>query len=419
MEIFVITRLYSGFENSLSKLIWKPEGVPAIYKLIEKLDKNSNLNLFLMAKDSGKTYTSNWKTKTDQKLKIAGLKNKVNILAGINFFKGTLPKKIAMVARDLRHLLKILYLIKKKKPKLIYCDSSNVVIAYFVSKFFPKIPIVLRVLGVCSFLRSLPTSKRIVHKIYKKAFKAKFAAVIGAQDGSGVEYWFEKVLDKKIERFTILNGVDAGSIKNNLKNKYTMLRKSSINEKIILFVGRLEEYKGINTFLNAVLKLLIVNTKPCKVLIVGDGSLFNEVKNKIDQSKFKKNFILLKNIPHKNILQLHLLSDIYVSTNRDGNLSNANLEAISSNDCMVIPFPNIKEKIDIKTSSLLKDSVIYYENESIDDLESKLQFLLLNPKHITKMKKQIKKIKTRFLKTWDQRIKEELEILKNCETNNK
>ncbi|MBF96464.1 MAG: hypothetical protein CFH34_01609 [Alphaproteobacteria bacterium MarineAlpha9_Bin4] len=419
MEIFVITRLYSGFENSLSKLIWKPEGVPAIYKLIEKLDKNSNLNLFLMAKDSGKTYTSNWKTKTDQKLKIAGLKNKVNILAGINFFKGTLPKKIAMVARDLRHLLKILYLIKKKKPKLIYCDSSNVVIAYFVSKFFPKIPIVLRVLGVCSFLRSLPTSKRIVHKIYKKAFKAKFAAVIGTQDGSGVEYWFEKVLDKKIERFTILNGVDAGSIKNNLKNKYTMLRKSSINEKIILFVGRLEEYKGINTFLNAVLKLLIVNTKPCKVLIVGDGSLFNEVKNKIDQSKFKKNFILLKNIPHKNILQLHLLSDIYVSTNRDGNLSNANLEAISSNDCMVIPFPNIKEKIDIKTSSLLKDSVIYYENESIDDLESKLQFLLLNPKHITKMKKQIKKIKTRFLKTWDQRIKEELEILKNCETNNK
>ncbi len=277
----------------------------------------------------------------------------------------------------------------------------------------------MRVLGVCSFLRSLPTSKRIVHKIYKKAFKAKFAAVIGTQDGSGVEYWFEKVLDKKIERFTILNGVDAGSIKNNLKNKYTMLRKSSINEKIILFVGRLEEYKGINTFLNAVLKLLIVNTKPCKVLIVGDGSLFNEVKNKIDQSKFKKNFILLKNIPHKNILQLHLLSDIYVSTNRDGNLSNANLEAISSNDCMVIPFPNIKEKIDIKTSSLLKDSVIYYENESIDDLESKLQFLLLNPKHITKMKKQIKKIKTRFLKTWDQRIKEELEILKNCETNNK
>ena len=118
MEIFVITRLYSGFENSLSKLIWKPEGVPAIYKLIEKLDKNSNLNLFLMAKDSGKTYTSNWKTKTDQKLKIAGLKNKVNILAGINFFKGTLPKKIAMVARDLRHLLKILYLIKKKNPNL-------------------------------------------------------------------------------------------------------------------------------------------------------------------------------------------------------------------------------------------------------------------------------------------------------------
>ena len=54
---------------------------------------------------------------------------------------------------------------------------------------------------------------------------------------------------------------------------------------------------------------------------------------------------------------------------KDGNLSNANLEAISSNDCMIIPSPNKKEKIDIKTSSYLKDSVIYYENENVVDLK--------------------------------------------------
>ena len=106
MEILVITRLYSGFENSLNKLKWKPEGVPAIYKLIEKLDKYSHLNLFLTAKDSGKTYTSNWTRKRDENLKIVGLQNKVNVFAGIRFFNGILPKKIAMILEILRHLLK-------------------------------------------------------------------------------------------------------------------------------------------------------------------------------------------------------------------------------------------------------------------------------------------------------------------------
>ena len=61
-------------------------------------------------------------------------------------------------------------------------------------------------------------------------------------------------------------------------------------------------------------------------------------------------------------MQLHQISDIYVSANNDGNLSNVNLEAISSNDCMVIPKPRKLEKIDIK-SFYLQNSVIYYDTK--------------------------------------------------------
>ena len=38
----------------------------------------------------------------------------------------------------------------------------------------------------------------------------------------------------------------------------------------------------------------------------------------------------------------HKLCDIYVSMNHFGNLSNANLEAINANDCMIIPSPQKK-----------------------------------------------------------------------------
>ena len=44
----------------------------------------------------------------------------------------------------------------------------------------------------------------------------------------------------------------------------------------------------------------------------------------------------LKSIPHKNVLNHHSKSDIYISSNTDGNLINTNLEAISSNACMII-----------------------------------------------------------------------------------
>ena len=124
--------------------------------------------------------------------------------------------------------------------------------------------------------------------------------------------------------------------------------------------------------------------------------------------------MLFKNIPHKDILELHSISDIYVSTNKDGNLSNSNLEAISSNDCMLIPDPQIKDKIDLQTHSYLKGSVVYYKNNNEGDLKSKIDFLIRNPNHVKKMKENIKKEKTSFLKTWNSRINEEIDIIHNC-----
>ena len=63
MSILFITRLYSGFEFSLKNKIWLPEGVPTIYKLLNKITLQSDVSLILTAKDSGTTYKSNWTEK--------------------------------------------------------------------------------------------------------------------------------------------------------------------------------------------------------------------------------------------------------------------------------------------------------------------------------------------------------------------
>ena len=107
-KIFIAIRLFSGFETSLKKKKWMPEGVPTIYRILEGLQKKSFLNVFFLTKDSGATYLSNWKEKKDIKIIIKEFDANIYVLAGINYFKQFFPKKILMIIRDLRHLIKII-----------------------------------------------------------------------------------------------------------------------------------------------------------------------------------------------------------------------------------------------------------------------------------------------------------------------
>jgi glycosyltransferase involved in cell wall biosynthesis len=310
--------------------------------------------------------------------------------------------------RDVRQFIKIIFYVRKIKPDLVYCDSANVVIAYLLTKFFPSKPIVVRVLGICSFWRSITNSRRIVHRIYKFAYKGKFSAVIGTQDGSGIEYWFGETLIKDVPRYVLLNGVDSAQNITKLNKKY----------KTILFVGRLEEYKGILNFLNAIIKILKEKKHILNIVVVGDGTLYNQAINLCKDSGFFDKFKFLKSIPHQDVLKHHMKSDIYVSANTDGNLINTNLEAISSNACMVIPKPQYEKFIDIETYKLLGNAVVYYEVNDVNDLKNKILYLLNNPSKIKYFKNKISSAKLKFMRTWDQRVDEEENILENIVTNN-
>ena len=406
MNILFVTRLYSGFEKSLYQKVWRPEGVPTIYNLFQKLSLNHTLSIVFTAKDSGKTYTSNWIVKKDVDLKVKNLKANIKVLCGTNYFFNFIPRKLAMIMRDFRQLIKIIFYIRKINPDIIYCDSANVVIAFVLTKFFPSKPVIVRVLGICSFWRAITNSKRIVHRIYKFSYKGKFSAVIGTQDGSGIEYWFKETLTKTVPRYVILNGVD----------NISKINKSNSKYKTILFVGRLEEYKGILIFLKAVIEVL--KKYKLNIIIVGDGTLYSEAIDLCKKSGFEDSFQFLKSIPHKDVLKHHVHSDIYVSANTDGNLINTNLEAISSNACMIIPKPQYENFIDIETYKLLGDAVLYYKVNDINDLKNKILYLLDNPKKISDFKDKISSTKKNFMKTWDQRVDEEENILYNILNNN-
>ena len=104
IDILFITRLYSGFELSLKNGVWKPEGVPTIYKLFDRLSLDKNIFIIFTAKDSGATYKSNWSEKKDVDLLIKNLNAKIKVLCGTRFFYSFIPRKMLMI---MTHLLSI------------------------------------------------------------------------------------------------------------------------------------------------------------------------------------------------------------------------------------------------------------------------------------------------------------------------
>ena len=121
------------------------------------------------------------------------------------------------------------------------------------------------------------------------------------------------------------------------------------------------------------------------IVVIGDGTLYDQAINLCKDSDFFDNFQFLKSIPHRDVLKHHIKSDIYVSANTDGNLINTNLEAIRSNACMVIPEPQREKFIDIETYKLLGNSVVYYKVNDVNEMSSdmfisnfKVKFLMPN-----------------------------------------
>ena len=66
--------------------------------------------------------------------------------------------------------------------------------------------------------------------------------------------------------------------------------KDKVQENLILYIGKLEEYKGIFALIHA-LKLLPLNLK-WKAKIIGEGSLFEDIKIEIKKSKMKTKIVL-------------------------------------------------------------------------------------------------------------------------------
>jgi glycosyltransferase involved in cell wall biosynthesis len=413
MKILYCTRLFSGLETSLLSGVWRPTGVPTIYKIIEELDKKHEVKFIFSVKDSGSGYISSWGKKKDCTIVIKGLTQSINVLSGIRFFPTWIIRKFAMILREVRQNTLVIFSVIRFKPDVIYCDHANIIIAAILSRYQNRIPVVFRVMGVYPFMRQSLDPKSIIHKVYKWAYCSPFDLVICTQDGSGVESWLHNAIRPGVKKEVLLNGVHSFSLPPVLDKR---LKSLSTKKNIILFVGKLEKYKGCYEFVESILLLLKGKNPDAHGLIIGTGSERDKINRLVEESNCLDKFTFIDRLPHDQIWAAHEMSAIYVSMNHLGNLSNANLEAIQSNDCIIMPESQPEIGIDVITGNLLSGVVLNTPVNNPRRLSNVLDDLLRCRKKRIEMSEGVNIRKKDFLWTWKKRIDIEISLLESLHT---
>ena len=409
MRILYISRVFSGLETSLSQGVWEPTGVPTIYKVMEAFDKSKHEIMFVMpCKGIGSDYRTQWDEKNDEIVNMRGLQNPVHVLASEHRYQKWLGR-LRSPLTNLRHLWCLFKFIMRFRPHFVYVDRTNLLAGSLLARLSP-IPVILRVMGVYPSMWDTLSYPSLSARITRWSYRAPFALVICTQDGSGGEFWLPKALNPEVSYRMLLNGHTKQHTRPALDPKLTQLPK---NKTIILFVGRFENIKGCHEFTEAILLLHSVGQRDIHALMVGTGRLYDSIRARVRDARADNIFTFIERLPHDQLPYAHKHAHIYVSLNHLGQLSNANLEAISMGACMIIPESQPDRGIDKITEQFLhKEAVVRIPwSNQVKVLADTISMLAQNPDRRHILHCNIQAIARKQIKNWDDRVAEELSLI--------
>ena len=345
MKILFIYRLFSGLERSFAEGRWRPGGAPTVYKLVEAMDAGDmEVRFVFTAKDPMRSLD----LKRDRTVDVDGLKHPVHLIAGDDrwFFK---RRRLRRLATELRQFIALWAILRREKPDAVYIGNANVWFAGVAARLL-RAPVVFRVMGVYEAMWKILDDPGTASRLLRWLYRAPFALVVATQDGSGFERWAGRAINRNSRIVQMLNGVDAIPDDVPAAEGLDGFDEDAV---LVLFVGRLEAVKGARTFVEAALAVGAETAGKVQAVVVGSGGLEDELRALAADHPAGHMIRFTGQIPHDRILALQMRADIYVSLNEQGNLSNANLEAIRAGRCMILPASQPISGIDIATDDLL------------------------------------------------------------------
>ena len=402
-RVMIVSRLFTGLADGLAGGVWQPKGVPAAYKLFEALAADPEVELLTVfaAKEASEGRFSKARRFTMSPL------GQVVILpwaARPWLARLRLDGKL----REISHLLRCLWLWARFRPD----------VAYFTNATFPVAAVFAR-LGLCRVILRLlglhPDQWKYAARpggMIHWCYRSPFDRVICTLDGSGIDYYLPKLIAPDVPRSVWLNGVDPLEADDHAFGRILDAYPAG-GSPLVLFVGRLEWNKGCREFVAGILQALKDRPDGCQAVLLGEGGLRDELEGKIAEAGAEKNIHLVGGVSHGEVAAWMRRADIYVSLNWFGNLSNANLEALSAGKCMVILGEDAERHIDVETTRLIpQDAVLRIGREDVvGNLGRALNSLLLSPQSIADFEMAASALGGSLLESWEKRIAREKEVI--------
>ena len=399
----VTARLFSGLADGLAEGAWRPRGVPAIYRLLEGLAARKDVELltvFANKDDNGGRFARGSEFEMPPLGRVVILPWAPRGWLAALGLDGKL--------REAAHLLRCLWLWLRFRPHLVYATNANFPAAALFARLGLS-RVVLRLLGLH------PDQYKVAESTWglqRWLYHAPFDHVVCSLDGSGVDYYLPRLIAPQVPCSVLLNGVDP-----QLPDMQAAARIAQSHGQdgspVVLFIGRLEWNKGCREFVEGVLEVLSRRPGSLRAVLVGDGSLHEELAGRITAAQDKNHVMLAGGVPHGEVAAWLARADVYVSLNHLGNLSNANLEAMAAGKCMIILDADPETHTDTETTRLIPDDAALRmgREDMAGNLARALESLLDAPERITSYAAAAGRLGKELLQPWDRRIETEIDLI--------
>jgi len=265
-------------------------------------------------------------------------------------------------------------------------------------------------MGIHGAMRAALVENRLVYKLLKWCYRAPFAAVVCTQDGTGVESWLARALDSKVPVRILVNGLDFEPPSDPAWAPIPV----PLEHTSVMFLGKLEHDKGIKPFVEAMISAIKARPDGLHAIVVGEGSQRESQIARVAAAGLSDNFTFIERLPHPQVASALRQADIYVSLNRLGNLSNANLEAMCTGCCMIIPRAQPEIGVDVATEEILPpDAALRIASaDDVDGLAQAILHLSDAPQERQALGEKAAEAARRHIVTWDERVNTEIQLLR-------
>jgi len=280
--------------------------------------------------------------------------------------------KIPLSLSCLFYMFLFKYQIKKIKSDLIYIHRTGFDIPFW----YWGIPIVMHIHGTAEYAARYSKFALIRHlsNIYTFMVRCSFKnASMILNINQEINQMYRQKFPKMVDKFLYMpNFIDMEVFKP-LVDKSELRRKWGLNldDKIIIYVGRLSKIKRIDLLIDS-FALLAKKEGKAKLLIVGGGEEEKDLKEKVKRHKIGGKIIFFGEVPNCELPELINCSDIFALVSTTEGFSTTILE------CLACGIPGICTNVGVAGEVIKVGSsgILLNSNPSISEIALNMEKLL-------------------------------------------